>query len=798
MIANPPNRLGAAELRRFPAGAVAITSLAYEDELVAVKHLVAALRGPDAHIVDMLGIGFYVARLEALLPQFEAALKQAKPEDLAFGELPSRAQRRSAHAVGGAGPSGGADPPWGQIYGLGTGPAGELWGMPCGCLPRWGAAALRGCMKVVGSGASEKRSQNGYFRRVWADLGRPVRLGLLVVLLTGCAYREAMVRGHEAEAEQAWEEAVDAYETALRAEPGDERASSALQAARGAWHTEALQTFEQALATGDLAAAGVAQRKAAAARPDDPATASARQRLVEAEAARTAAGWQRDAEKASQNGDLRGAFRLASHAEQVHSTAAGQGLLNATRTRLIEAATQAEAAGRPRAALEDWDELARIEPAQAGGLAAFRGRWAERERALAAAETAPGAAFLHAALAADLSGLAADAARRDGLRQAVLAKTALVLEAAFTGDPEREAALRAALPVAEVPASGPRLRVQVVAAAPACSQFQQTQVAEGRYVSGTREVPNPEWQRGREAVRQQRTELQDAEDAEQRTRRELRDLEERQQRAGRALRERMQRDREEANRRLDRARDDERRALDALRQAQDRRDEADTRRCQSDVDRSRQEVDRAWQASETLLAQVRDERWHGERDTLRDRLTRAEEEVRQRRDRLASAERSLDGLAPTLDEPRFAQHRYPVEHWTRQCSLAAQVEVAAGDRPAERAALVASTQTRDTRHEAQVVLGLDEDLLRFPEDDLGLVARADAELASQLGRLVRQHQKAWAQGLGAQALAQSGTPEGLRLAVAALLLDHESPHPALEQMVRAACDLADLGVLWQP
>lgn len=74
-------------LRRFPAGAVAITSLSYEDELVAVKGLVAALRGPDANIVEILGIGFYVRRLEELLPQFEAALKKAKPEDLAFGQL---------------------------------------------------------------------------------------------------------------------------------------------------------------------------------------------------------------------------------------------------------------------------------------------------------------------------------------------------------------------------------------------------------------------------------------------------------------------------------------------------------------------------------------------------------------------------------------------------------------------------------------------------------------------------------------------------------------------------------------
>ena len=80
-------------LRFYSAGAVAITSLAYEDELVAVKRLVAALRGPDANIVEILGIGFYVRRLEELLPQFEAALKKAKPEDLAFGKL--RAARAS-------------------------------------------------------------------------------------------------------------------------------------------------------------------------------------------------------------------------------------------------------------------------------------------------------------------------------------------------------------------------------------------------------------------------------------------------------------------------------------------------------------------------------------------------------------------------------------------------------------------------------------------------------------------------------------------------------------------------------
>lgn len=74
-------------LHWFPNGATSITLLPYEDELAVLKRLLAALQGPDAGIVRLLEISFYVRRLAELLPQFEAALGVAKPEDLAFGKV---------------------------------------------------------------------------------------------------------------------------------------------------------------------------------------------------------------------------------------------------------------------------------------------------------------------------------------------------------------------------------------------------------------------------------------------------------------------------------------------------------------------------------------------------------------------------------------------------------------------------------------------------------------------------------------------------------------------------------------
>lgn len=621
---------------------------------------------------------------------------------------------------------------------------------------------------------------------------------LCVLLLMGCTYREAMQRGHDATQQRDWPAAVAAYEAALEADPEDERARVALADALRQWHTQAIARFDAALAAGELGLATAALQEAERAGPEDPGTASARARLTKAQQAREAAGVGADAEKASQSGDIRGAFRLAARADALHSTPESQDRLSAARARLVEQARLDEAAGRLRVALGLYEALASVEPAQEAALQAFRGRFADHERAQGEAAAADGGrAFIHFAQAAALAGRPEDGARRDALRREILREYAPIVELRVEAPVERVSRLRAALdgqPGPPPDPGSPRLFVQFTARPAACDQTRASRVAEGQYVAGTRDVPNPEWQHLRAEIERERADVRRAEDDERRARETLRQVEERWERDMRDRRERFRREREAADRELDRARDQERRAFEAFRRAQDQRDEGAMRRSEGDLDQARRQVERAFELLERARASARDLN-DDERDRARDQLVRAEEERRRRQDRLHDIERRLDHVPPTREEPRYATHRYAVHRWERACEGSAQVALRIGDLALDRV-LTARAATADESHEVQVPLGLDEDPLRFPEDDTRLVARVDAQLGAEVANLAEQQRKAWSVALGDRALAAGDGPEATRLAVASILLDREGVRPAIKHRLAERFGLLDFGVLW--
>lgn len=82
------------EDRWFPNGSVAITSLAYDEELVAVEWLLTGLQKAEADVAD-LGLAVYTAELAAIIPQYRAELEKLRPKGLTYDEL--RAERRSAN-----------------------------------------------------------------------------------------------------------------------------------------------------------------------------------------------------------------------------------------------------------------------------------------------------------------------------------------------------------------------------------------------------------------------------------------------------------------------------------------------------------------------------------------------------------------------------------------------------------------------------------------------------------------------------------------------------------------------------
>lgn len=72
----------------FAQGAAGITALRYEDQLVQMKRLVATLKLPKyARLVEKLGFGLYVRRLERLLPRYEAALGQVGTRAVTFDQV---------------------------------------------------------------------------------------------------------------------------------------------------------------------------------------------------------------------------------------------------------------------------------------------------------------------------------------------------------------------------------------------------------------------------------------------------------------------------------------------------------------------------------------------------------------------------------------------------------------------------------------------------------------------------------------------------------------------------------------
>ncbi|MCB9524600.1 MAG: hypothetical protein H6702_14665 [Myxococcales bacterium] len=84
-----PQGAKAAELmlRWLPEGPGAVTSLAFEDELVRVDQIIAAVQGPDAAAAAELELGFFVGELARLSPLLRAELAKTAPEAITFDQV---------------------------------------------------------------------------------------------------------------------------------------------------------------------------------------------------------------------------------------------------------------------------------------------------------------------------------------------------------------------------------------------------------------------------------------------------------------------------------------------------------------------------------------------------------------------------------------------------------------------------------------------------------------------------------------------------------------------------------------
>lgn len=127
-------------------------------------------------------------------------------------------------------------------------------------------------------------------------------------------------------------------------------------------------------------------------------------------------------------------------------------------------------------------------------------------------EGLPHAAFARYALAASLSQDPEDAQARDRLRESILAPARWRLALDLQGDEARVAPLRKRIfqavsqgrqiePVAQVDPKLPGARVSASLGSATCQQESQSEVATHRYVSGSRQVENPDWRRQWDIIR---------------------------------------------------------------------------------------------------------------------------------------------------------------------------------------------------------------------------------------------------------------------------------------------------------
>lgn len=79
----------------FPEGVFAITSLPHVEQLSETEKLLGKLRGPLAGLVDELGLGRQVARVDEIVPQYRAALHASGELPIEFE--PVREARRRGH-----------------------------------------------------------------------------------------------------------------------------------------------------------------------------------------------------------------------------------------------------------------------------------------------------------------------------------------------------------------------------------------------------------------------------------------------------------------------------------------------------------------------------------------------------------------------------------------------------------------------------------------------------------------------------------------------------------------------------
>lgn len=655
------------------------------------------------------------------------------------------------------------------------------------------------------------------------------RWGTVVLLagwVGGCSFAQAIDRGDGFAQVGDWASAEQSYAAAVREDPDSQVALKKLAEARQYGADAEVQQGRDDLAADRWVAASEHVERAQA---FVAGHAGARELL---DAIRD--DMVGDAGALLGTGAVLRAYELALEASRLFpgDARAEDAVRKARESWLVKARAEGEA-GRYAAAIAIVEEIGRRESSQRRALEPMMGElrtaWAGslRKQAVAADKGGDrGSAFVWYAMAVDVAGAPADRAARDRLKAALIDQGRLSVEFVVDGPAERrkeaEAVLRAwvsqqpGMAVADRARHG-EVRVEVGLGEVRCDATSEERVGKVRYVSGTHQVRNPEFERRRRT-------LIDAEERLERQERQELELVEELTRHERDLDRAYERDWERLNRAVDRAEEDVGRAQEKverdeeeLRRVQEALDGArregrdvqsllsEERRALDEVQRKRREAREARQQLSQEVEALRVfrqalERVQDEIDRAREGLARDRRQVLDARREVTRAHRDLLDVPPLVDEDVYSDYAYPILDWTRTCEAQVSTSVTFDGRPGRAAVKRVAASTRDAANDAHVKFGVRQDVLRFPKSDLAMSDEIDAQVVREIEAVVGEALSRRGQDTlsRAQALLGSDRAQGMTLLLVHALTGGQDAQSAVAPTLRAEFGLESVKVLLAP
>jgi hypothetical protein len=535
-------------------------------------------------------------------------------------------------------------------------------------------------------------------------LWRILILSFALLTVTGCAFQNAIESGHTLVAQQHYRAALAEYERALRLDSDSDEARRLIAQITPYAIEEAEADMRRELADGRYEEA---VKHADYVGRLDPAR-GAKQRVVIRDL------MQADLEGRLDSGQMAAAYPFALRARRLFPAMPGlDAQLERLRQHYERQADTLAAAQQFEQALGSLEVIAQHEPEQqarlAGRRATIRGQWADtvavKAKAAEAAEELGAAAALYAR-AFEIAGRAAEGDAMRRIVRELRADGAFVLTMDYAGDPRRrrrvaglsEAQIASIEGVTLTRASseGASMRASVNASAATCSEDVSHSTASQEYVAGTRQVPNPEYQRLTGEIDAAQSDVN-------------------------LLTSQVTLQAAEVARKEQRA--------DECRRQPPRPDGTPAESCSG---------------------------YESEASSARSELSSLESQLASAASRVASLSSQRAMTSPTLTEDIIDTFYYDVAHHTRSCGLELAVALDPAWSGPEQHAIARGGSTEDSSHSGYPQYGVMADDFVYPLDDRALIGQAESGVAAELAALVGKKVRAYYRSMADRAMKLEG------------------------------------------